>query len=426
MDRLGLWPWIGLGLLLTAAQVGAVAPTVSAAPGWLAVGVAAAVALQIVKAWLSALRLRDQGRDPSRAVFTAIPPLNFFLIGALLEPAPAPQERARRMALWQGRRSALSAVRFGLSATVRASALVLPLCAVQGLLVGWLESSAPGALAALLQGDLGVLTNTFQGVLFVFGSCGLYLIVQVIKRRTASRVSWLPTLLVVPTGLLALGLYPGLLQILGVGAMVAVAYGAVGLAVWVFLGGVLQPVFIHVAASAAARDGRPDLGAATAAWRAVAVESLVVHGAVATVIFLGLQALFVPGFALAVALAYAVHAATLDRAPHPFRASRRLTTGDASRPLAILAGSLLLSLVVQIGAHVAVEWAQSAAGASEFVVDGQFLPGRVIVSSVTALVYPGGVRVPVVGVALSSAIGAWIGAVALSSLTILYVERRAG
>lgn len=426
MERLGLWPWIGLGALLTAAQVGVVAPAIGAGVGWLALGIAAAVGLQVVKAWLSALRLRDQGRDPSRAALTAIPPLNFFLIGALLEPAPAAEERERRMALWRNRRSALSAVRFGLATTARASALVVPLCVAQGLLVGWLEASVPGALAALLQGDPGVLANTFQGVLFVFGSCGLYLIVQVIKRRTASRSSWLPALLVAPTGLLALGLYPGLLQILGVGAMVAVAYGAVGLAVWVFLGGLLQPLFIHVAGSAAARAGRPDLGAAVAAWRGVAVESLVAHGAVSTVVFLGLQALFVPGFALAVALAYAVHAATLDRAPHPFRASRRLTTGDAARPLAILAAALLLSLVVQIGAHVAVEWAQAAAGASEFVEGGRFLPGRVVVSSLTALVYPGGVKVPVVGVAISSAIGAWIWAVALSSLTILYVERRAG
>lgn len=424
MQRLGLLPWMALGVALTAAQVSAVMVAAERGVTWIVAAVVAALGVQVVKAWLSALRLRDLGRDPARAVLTALPPLNFLLLGALLEGTPSDAERARRAAAWSGREPASRLLVAGAAAVGRASAVVVPVCVAYGALVAGIEASVPGAAAGLVQGEPDALVVWFQGVLLLFGATGLYLVVQVLKRRTASRASWLPTLLVLPAGFAALGLYPGFLYILGANAMAAIVYGAVGLLVWVVLGGVVQPLWVHVAADAEAHGGRPAIGRAVAAWQAVAVESLVVHGAAATVIFLGLQALFVPGFLLAVALAFAVPAATLDRAAHPFQVSRRLTTGDSARVLTVLAVGLVATILAQIGAYIAVAGLAGPAGAPEYHEAGTFLPGRVVIAVLWGLVYPGGVRLPVVGVGIGAALGAWIQAVVLAALTIAYVRRR--
>lgn len=419
--RLGLWPWILLGALFTVGQ----GVVLAYGQGALWLAVAAIVVLQVVKAGLSAMRLTDLGLEPIRATLTLVPIVNLFLLGTLAGRTPPKVERDRRRAAWAGRGSSVSALGHSGAVLARSAALVVPLCLVYGAVFGLAEAVVPSGLASLIQGDPQVLVVWFQGTLALFGASALYLFVQVLKRRTASRATWLPALFVLPTGLFSLALWDRLLPVLGANAMTTIGYAAFGLLVWIVLGGIVQPLWIHLADDGLRHGGRPSISRAVSAWRAVAIESLVVHGGVATVVFMGMQALFIPGILLAIAMAYAVHGATLHRVKRPVGQSRRLTLGDSLRVTFVLSVGMVLTLAAQLGMPVLVEFIYFLQGTSSFVEGGEFYPKRVFMSALFALTLPGGVALPPVGVGLGAAVSTAAWALSLGALTELYHERRA-
>jgi hypothetical protein len=317
----------------------------------------------------------------------------------------------------------LMSARVAVRMVLEAWPLVIPLCVVYGLVITLIEAYVPSAVADLARGDMVALVIWSQGAFALFCALVLYLVVQIFKRRQVSRASWLPTLLVLPAGLFALGVSPMLIPTVGVNAMAAIAHGALGLAVWIVLGGLMQPLWVSLAHARWTQEGPLDRSLGVKAWRARWREGLVAHGAAVTVIFLGLQALFVPGFIFAVSLAYAVHGAMIHDAPRPLRSSRRLVKGDSLRVACVLGVGLLAVLGAQVGMLVAFEGLLATEG-SAFVEEGVFRPERVVVSWLFALVYPGGVRLSPWGIGAGAALGAGIWAVVLATLTGLYLGRR--
>jgi len=425
MNRLGLWPWIGLGAALTGAQAAAVALGFVGGQGAWAAAIAVVAALQLGKAWLSALRLRDLGLDPLAAVLTAAPPLNLLLLGTLLAPTPSDTVRAARRERLRARVPLLRALGFAARVLVGGAVVLVPLALLHGLVVAITEALVPGAIAAALDRDPETALLVFEGALFVLGASGLYLIVQLLRWRSASRASWLPTLLVLPAAIFAVAMIPGLAGSVGVQGLASIAYGAVTLLLSILLGGIVQPIACFLADTAIA-DGRVDVRTALSRWRARWAPALVIHGGVATLIFLGLQALFLPGIILAVSLAYAVPAAALDAEAHPLRLSRKLTVGDGARVLTLLSVAVVLGFALQAGVTVAVAAVQAALDptASEFVGADGFAPGRVLIATGFSLAMPGSVRVPALGVGIGAALTALIWAGTLAALTLQYRDRR--
>lgn len=421
MRRLGRWPWIGLGSALTAAQAGVLALAIGGSAGVWGGALVVAGLLQLSKAWLSAMRLSDLGRDPLAAVLTALPPLNLLLLGSLFAASPPDQVRVARVAELRARRPLLGAIGFGLRVVAGGAVVLVPLAALCGLIVALTESVVPGAIAAALDRDPQTALAIFQGSLFVFGIGGLYLILQLFRRRTASRASWLPTLVVLPAAIFALATTPGLASQVGVQGLASIAYGAVSLLLSILLGGIVQPIACLLAQTKV-EGSSVDTGVALARWRERWAPILVIHGGVATAIFVGLQALFLPGIILAVSLAYAVPATALDQEPRPLRLSRRLTAGDGARVLTLLTLAVIAGFVVQGASAVAVAAIEAAIdpAASEFIAADGFAPGRVLIATAFSLAMPGSVRVPAIGVGLGAAATALIWAATLAALTLMY------
>lgn len=424
MKRLGLVPWLVAGAVLTAVQIGALAYAAPVGGVVLTLAVVGALLLQLLKTYLSVLRLSDLGLDPSRAALTALPPLNLFLLGALSARTPSEAERDKRRARWSRAGSLGGAVGKGMGLIVQAWPVVLGAALCQGLVAWSLEASVPGTLAQLVEGELSDRLVWFQGALAVFGALGLYLIVQLFKVKTASRVSWLPTLFVLPVGLFALALWPPLIQTIGVAPVVAVGYGAASFLSWLVLGGLVQPLWIHLTDDGLRHQGSVAVGRAVSSWRSVWAESAVVYGAMTTVVFLGLQALYIPGLIFAVALAFAVQAGTLERAERPFRISRQLARIYGFRVVLVLGLGAVGLLLCQIGAPVVVEAILSTQADSEFVEGGTFRPERVVFSTIYAMLFPGTVRLSPIGVGIASGLGTvlWAGVAAI--LTVLYRVQR--
>lgn len=424
MRRLGLMPWLLGWAVLTALQVGAVAmalPNVMGPQGLLSplLAALAVVVLQGLKWPITVGRLLDLGRPPEDAVLLMAPILSTGLTIGLLKGTPSDKARKRSMRAWEGRTLAVSAWLKGLRALLAAPLITLPAVLAAGGFAAFVELVAlPGFRGLTDRPPLGpgqivgppsdTQLAVFQGALVVVAVCGLWLVLQLFKRKKASRASWLPTL-IIPAGLLiVVALWPGFAEMFGPEPAPPGFFGAgLGLFWWIFGGGVLGTLFIALGHDLR-EHGSVHIGRALAVWRPRFLGALAVHGGTVTVIFIGLQVLWVPGVVYAIFMGFAVHLALLAPELKPFAESQRLTRGWWRPVFAMLILGVVPAIGLQPVILVLVDFIQLQLGyGSDFVTeDGAYSPARLFAAWLTVQAMPSTISFPAIGTAIGAAVSA--------------------
>ncbi len=351
MPRLKLWPYLGLWAVLFGAQVWILVTWLTEATG-LALG--GLVLLQLLKVPVAVGRLQDLGKPPDDALLVLIPFANLGLWGQLNERTPSPERYERRRAAWANQMLAVQAFGRGLGGMVRSAPLVVPLGVVFGAFYAGGELWTVETLLAT--GDLEEGTAELAGQLLggLAILLGLYTLMQVVKRQTASRASWLPTFFLLPVliafGMVTLGAGPAQHGLgdgaQGMGPLVA-ASSAWGLFWMCIVGATLAVLWVSVAE--AQRDGQTlgldVIGRMLRRTPDVAAP----HGGAALAIQIGLQVV-IPGIHYALQFAFVDAVAVDDPERKALRRSSQLTRGIRRRIFKVYA----LGFVVAIAAGVAI------------------------------------------------------------------------
>lgn len=301
--------------------------------------------LQLIKIVPTLLRVNDLGYPPDDALWTVIPGMNLAQFWRCLGATPTDAAWTKRRR-WTRQLSAFQAYGRSLPwllATLGTAGLVT---VGEGLAAGWVGHSVLEASTTLLaaQQPDSLLSSGIFGTL---GFLVLYLVLQVVNRKTASRASWWPTLLVLPTlalwGAIALsgssdpGMAPALVGLIDFALLLAWA-GLVGAFV----------VSVQVHAAAAAREGTGHagtIGRAVSGWAGVASA----HGARTHLVLIGMQVI-VPGIYYAVSYAFTDILAVLHPDRPAFQGSVTLIRGIRGTIFKILAVSFIPAMLVQMAA----------------------------------------------------------------------------
>ncbi|MBN2801036.1 MAG: hypothetical protein JXX28_17995 [Deltaproteobacteria bacterium] len=366
--RLGPLPYAGLVLLVLV--LGGVGAAQAATLGPLAVWGSA-----FLSSWLLAplvvMRQYDLGRSPDDAVWTVLPVLGHaFALYLILQGTPSDAARTRSLARWEGQVGALRAFGLGLRAAGRGALVVAPLVLVAALLDVWMLEDLKGFLGWSEELPLATREGLSQAMLVGIGVLGLYTALQVVKRKTVSRASWLPSLFLPPLlflwGTVFMLSMPGsgpgrnILLTFGWGLLMDTVLGA-GLAIaWIVLGEQL-------------RFGRASLGGVVKIALRRLADVSGPHGARVLAVSLGMQVV-VPGLYYAVQLALTDMAAVLEPDAPALSRSSRLTWGIRGRMLKILFLGVLLAAPLQLGSVVAFQGAEALV--TFFTLPG-FLPVEV-------------------------------------------------
>ncbi len=268
--------------------------------------------LQLKKSAAAAARLNDLGRIPSEAILGLVPLVNVGLWYQLLDPTPAPDKRERRIGKWIDEPTPAQALGFGLKTSLYAAPTVLLLSVVfAGLhtLIGntlstFVELVQRDVAMGKPMGEVALVTNVFGGLAAVLF---LYSVVNFTKRGTASRVSWLPSVFMVPAGLAA-----GAFAALPGGGPIASAFifTAFDLAWICFMDAGLVVVFV-TAADLVHRGESPTPGKLIGALRRRLWDVAAPFGMAWTAIMIGMQVV-IPGIHYALQYAFVGPVAVLE------------------------------------------------------------------------------------------------------------------
>ncbi len=256
--RLSRGPYLLIWLLLTGAQVYALSQgsvwTVS-----LTIGVL--LAAQLLKMLNAIPRLTDLGRAWDDSVFALLPLVNIGLFLQLNKPTPNEARWVKNRAKWENEPTAARAYVHGLGVMLRNPFPVLIAVGMVGIAGGFVETLGVDGMLSWLAENLETSVLIGQGLFILFIFQAIYLFLQVAKRKTVSRESWWPTVLMPAT--LALGIAAikggssGLSaeQIVGIGGgaggdpILPYMMGSMGLAMMFgfFASGVLSTLWVALA-----------------------------------------------------------------------------------------------------------------------------------------------------------------------------------
>lgn len=336
--------WMVLWLATLAAQAFATAAVFGhfANADYVAPVLLTLAATQLVKVPVAILRLRAMGRPPDDAILALVPIGNLGLAWQLVRAGEvSPERRARAEKVWAGEMSAVEAFSYGVSVVSRSIPVVV-LLAFGGALVGmllsdffleqWKHIPPPNP-----SGDIW-----FQGSFALTVLLGIYTIFQFLKRETASRESWIPSVFFIPMLVITLSL-------LGRGVrgweqnVRLFASFAPALAVSSVRGGLLAAGFL--ALHQQAKEGRLSVANSGEALRSVVTRgpSLIgAHGAVVHAVTLGLQVV-IPGIFYSIVYSLTDAAAFYEPEKPSLARSQELTVGIRRRIFKIIALSLFMS-----------------------------------------------------------------------------------
>lgn len=303
--RLSVMAWLGIWAVLAALQAYALGSAMAAADAGgagKALWIGLAVLLQFVKLPFAAGRLNDLGRPIDDAILGLVPVVNLGLWSQLTRRTPSEKRRDALVSAREAELSAWSAFKSAGWVLPKTLPVVVPAILVGGLASGAVDTIADQFLAWAAATPAEAREPARQALWGLAGVLGVYGLLQLAKRRTASRGSWIPMLLLLPTALLALTLQLQGSRDLGM-VVVSLPYQALDLLWGCFMGGMLAVVW-SIAADRAGRGEPVTWGAVLEAWQQRGIGVVAVHGGVYQFVFVGLQVL-VPGIHYALYYAFA-------------------------------------------------------------------------------------------------------------------------
>lgn len=323
--------------------------------------------------------------------------------------------------------NSLRTIAFGLSAIFRVPLLSVAMLILVSGVAGLFELALFPWFDALTARELVGTTvapaseaqeNAFSIAAVLAGVSGVWLLLQLRKRKTASWGSWLPTLYLLPGIFLAASLAPMTGEVLGPtqGPQMLFAV-SVGLLHWIFVAGFAATLWVMMGAFAVDPQRFQVSGWTSALWRGWAV-----YGATALVVWTGLQAMFIPGVWYAVSFAVAPHAAVLGESSKPMRTSEAFVKRRRRLVMGVILWTFLLGLIGHGAAMIVADFVWFSLGrGSSFVDGGEYGVGRVIFGWVTYLVAPGMTQFPVVAVLAGAFTQGMVNAACIAGLSKIYL-----
>lgn len=363
MDRrLGRGAFFGAWAGLFAAQLGVLSNMANTAlpeQGGLdpvLVGVLIGI-LQLLKLPITAFRLNDIGRAPSDALFYClIPVANIIgLLRFMPEATVSAAEREKRQKAWTEQLGPIRALTAALPLMGRTAAVGLPLSLLYGMVMAVGADRAVGLLEWGKTADPGTLSLLGDGFSLLAVLLLLYTGLQYSKRARASRVSWVPSLFLLPSMLLAAGFSffdagtQSQLQL-----VLILAFSMAWSAVWMSFGGAGFIAGVTTAAEQARKGETVDTGAAFSAVGSRMLDVAGPHGTRVQAIMVGNQVV-IPGIFYMLQLAFADTIAVLKPEASALKESGQLTWGMRGRLFKMFLTVLVLTLAAQFGAIVLID-----------------------------------------------------------------------
>ncbi len=372
-SRLERWPYLGLWALLAGAQGGVLYAFLTTSVA-LAFGVV--LLLQLAKLPVAAARLRALGNPADDALMALVPLANIGLWQRLLAADPTPAARDAIRAQWADELTATQAFARGARGLLASPSASLPLALGFGLLYAAGELAVVDGLLAASQLPAERRELLGQGLMVVVALLGLYTLVQVMKRRTATRASWMPTFLLLPFGLawVATSVGGGAGPDPNSGMVLLVLSSTAWSLAWACLGGAAVGVLWVSVADAQERGQSLGLGDAIARVVQRTPDVSAPHGAAALLIQVGLQVV-IPGIIYALQFSFVDAAAVLHRDAPALRRSTRLTRGIRRRIFKVWLLGFLVAIVLGWLFAFPVEWWVHRADLSIGEIAGMVLRG---------------------------------------------------
>jgi len=293
-------------------------------------------------------RLNDLGRVPDLAMLGLVPLVSIGLFSQLLAATPSPAVHERRVARQRGDVAPLRSLAWGARRALLSPAAlpVLALSVLVALGSAWSTELVGAWVTYVQQAKLGAevsasATPFAKGLTVVFT---LYLVMQIAKRGTPSRASWLGVLFLLPSAFTWGALYslgnpqsgplPGAVLLTTVDLLSSTVIDGALIYVWVVL------------AARALKLTVPEFSVN----RLLGVVAS--HGTAWTAILLGSNVV-VPGLYYLVQLALVAPVAVLEPDARAFVRSTHLTRGRRDSFFALFVPVLLLNTIIGTGIVVA-------------------------------------------------------------------------
>jgi hypothetical protein len=354
--QVGVATWFGSWLLLAGLQAAAL-NVFGHLDLWVWLVV---VALQVAKLPIAIARARDAGEPADVALLTLVPVLSVlsWLRGFRARGKGAVARGAEAEGM-----DGVEAYGNGLSLALRSATAVAPVTLLFAALGAAFALGFVDAMRGVIGTETGALIES--GAYGVCGFLALYFLVQSGKRATASRVSWLPTVLLLPSILLAIPFQLLAMRFPQADMIVNSLWYTAAYLSWAALGGGWLHAFWIAAAQQVEERGSADIAeaasTATQRWGDVAV----IHGTKAQVVALGAQVV-IPGIFYAIHWCFGEIAAMLDPEAPSLRRSGTVARAIRGRLFRMLAASFG---VAQVLAMLGVWAIDGLDGISAFYLD---------------------------------------------------------
>ena len=346
--RLGRGKFTVLWILVLVAQA-AIAMKLWAVSPMLAFG--AVVAVQLAKLPIVAARLRDLGAPPDDAVMSLVPFANIgLLLNKLLKPTPSAERWDSRVARWSSQPTALSLVRDATTKYRKVLPLSLPLV---GLFVGintfgFVQSTTLlGKIQGLPADQLEMMRQASVGLT---GALVLYTILQIGKRRSVTRKSWVPALFLLPVGFLALLISMGT----ALGPVALMLQSTAWDLVWEIFGGSLLSLFWVCWAFDIHEGKKPSYASALSRMKGRWLGVAAAYGGVTLSVWAGLQVV-IPGIYYAISYAMVDICVLDDPKSRAFARSTQMVSGIRRRVFKVFVIVLLVGITAQFISVVSID-----------------------------------------------------------------------
>ena len=356
--RLGRIPWFLVTAVLIGLQGWVLTLPISDAIRFGLVGL-----LQVAKLPGTAGRLHDLGRPWDDALWALVPVANAMLFFQCLGGSPSEADRERALAKWEGQLLALVALWRALPLLARTAGVGLPLLVAYAVISGVVGRWVVWQLATLEAMSADAQDSLATGLWAALAFVGLYSLIQLTKTRTASRVSWIPSLFFVPLLIVALVVTFVEQSKLGMGLALMVFLQQAWAIWWLTFGGAATAVGWVRAADEVASGRELSAGDVFAEVGRRTLEVSGPHGARVQGVAIGMQVL-VPGILYWLQLAFTDMIAVLHPEKAALGESGKLTYGMRTRLFKVFLATSVVGLGGSAGIAVAMGQPMADAGMS--------------------------------------------------------------